>query len=238
MSKTILLITHEETVASDYGYVASYLTELGHSVVHHEVLKAFPNHDGFFPANTDFPSLDGIDSVIIFGSFTHAYAESTRAWVELEMDYIRQIRDRGIPFLGICFGAQLLAEVLGGRTVKADKMEVGMIEFEAYAGCPSASGPWFSWHNDIVELPADVEILARNDHAPQVFKAGNSLGVQFHLEVTTELMNEWLRVGGDELTGNFTAEEFRNEWSAKGEYAQAHGRELIDWFLTVEPVAV
>lgn len=238
MSKTILLITHEETVASDYGYVASYLTELGHTVLHHEVLKATPEHDGFLEANTDFPSLEGIDSVIMFGSFTHAYNPATRPWVEQEIEFIRSVRDQGIPYLGICFGAQLLAEVLGGRTIKAERMEVGMINFDTLEGCPTAPGPWFSWHNDIVELPEDVEVLARNDIAPQVFRAGNSLGVQFHPEVTTELMNEWLRVGGDELTGNFTAEEFRQEWDAKGKYAQAHGRELIDWFLTVEPVSV
>lgn len=238
MSKTILLITHEETVASDYGYVASYLTELGHTVLHHEVLKATPEHDGFLEANTDFPSLEGIDSVIMFGSFTHAYNPNTRVWVEQEIEFIRSVRDQGIPYLGICFGAQLLAEVLGGRTIKAERMEVGMINFDTFEGCPTAPGPWFSWHNDIVELPEDVEVLARNEIAPQVFRAGNSLGVQFHPEVTTELMNEWLRVGGDELTGNFTAEEFRQEWDAKGKYAQAHGRELIDWFLTVEPVSV
>jgi GMP synthase (glutamine-hydrolysing) len=43
-------------------------------------------------------------------------------------------------------------------------------------------------------------------------------------------------VGGDELTGTFDADEFRRQWDEKGQYAQAHGRELIDWFLTVEPV--
>jgi GMP synthase (glutamine-hydrolysing) len=238
MSKTILLVTHEETVASDYGYVASYLSELGHTVIHHDVLKATPEHDGFLPANTDFPSLDGLDSVIIFGSFTHAYAEDTRDWVEIEMDFIREIRERGIPYLGICFGAQLLAEVLGGRTIKADRMEAGLITIDTTAGCPTAPGPWFSWHNDKVELPDDVEILAQTDIAPQVFKSGNSLGVQFHPEVTKELMEEWLRVGGAELTGKLTPDEFRRQWDASEKYAQAHGRELIDWFLTVEPVTV
>jgi GMP synthase (glutamine-hydrolysing) len=238
MSKTILLVTHEETVASDYGYVASYLSELGHTVIHHDVLKATPEHDGFLPANTDFPSLDGLDSVIIFGSFTHAYAEDTRDWVEIEMDFIREIRERGIPYLGICFGAQLLAEVLGGRTIKADRMEAGLITIDTVAGCPTAPGPWFSWHNDKVELPDDVEILAQTDIAPQVFKSGNSLGVQFHPEVTKELMEEWLRVGGAELTGKLTPDEFRRQWDASEKYAQAHGRELIDWFLTVEPVTV
>lgn len=237
MSKTILLVTHEETVASDYGYVASYLSELGHTVIHHDVLKATPEHDGFLPANTNFPSLDGIDSVIIFGSFTHAYAENTRDWVEIEMDFIREIRERGMPYLGICFGAQLLAEVLGGRTIKADRMEAGLITIDTTAGCPTAPGPWFSWHNDKVELPDDVEILAQTDIAPQVFKSGNSLGVQFHPEVTKELMEEWLRVGGAELTGKLTPDEFRRQWDASEKYAQAHGRELIDWFLTVEPVA-
>jgi GMP synthase (glutamine-hydrolysing) len=238
MSKTVLLITHEETTASDYGYVADYLRELGHTVIHHDVLRATPGFDGFLDADTNFPSLDGIDSVIIFGSFTHAYNPTTREWVEKEIDFIRSVCERGTPYLGICFGAQLLAEVLGGRTIKADRMEVGMITVDATAACPTAPGPWFSWHNDIVELPDDVEVLARTDIAPQVFKAGNSLGVQFHPEVTTELMNEWLRVGGDELTGNYTAEEFKKEWEAKGKYAQAHGRELIDWFLTVEPVVI
>lgn len=236
MSKTILLVTHEETVASDYGYVAGYLGELGHTVIHHEVLKATPAHDGFLDANVDFPSLDGTDAVIIFGSFTHAYNPATRVWVEREIDFIRDVRERGIPYLGICFGAQLLAEVLGGRTVKASQLEAGMITFDTSAGCPTAPGPWFSWHNDKVELPDDVEILAQNDIAPQVFKAGNSLGVQFHPEVTKELMDEWLRVGGDELTGKVDAEEFRRQWDENGQYAQAHGRELIDWFLTVEPV--
>ena len=236
--KTILLVTHEETTASDYGYVADYLRELGHTVVHHEVLKATKNHDGFLAANTDFPSLEGIDSVIIFGSFTHAYAESTRPWVEKEIDFIRSIRDRGTPYLGICFGAQLLAEVLGGRTIRADRLEAGMITFDATATCPTAPGPWFSWHNDKVELPPDVEILAKTDIAPQVFRSGNSLGVQFHPEVTKELMEEWLRVGGDELTGKVDANEFRKQWEENEKYAQAHGRELIDWFMTVEPEAV
>ena len=140
MAKTILLVTHEETVATDYGYMAGYLEELGHTVIHHSVLDATPGHDGFLPANVDFPSLDGIDSVIIFGSFTHAYDERTRAWVEKEMDFIREIRDRGTPFLGICFGAQLLAEVLGGKTVKAPALEAGMISFTTTASCPAPLG--------------------------------------------------------------------------------------------------
>jgi GMP synthase-like glutamine amidotransferase len=236
MAKTILLVTHEETIATDYGYMAGYLEELGHTVVHHSVLDATPEHDGFLEANVDFPSLDGIDSVIIFGSFTHAYDERTRAWVEKEMDFIREIRDRGTPFLGICFGAQLLAEVLGGKTVKAPAIEAGMISFTTTASCPVATGPWFSWHNDKVELPADVEVLAENEMAPQVFKSGNSLGVQFHPEVTTELMEEWLRVGGNELVGKLNPDEFRRQWNEGGQTAQRHGRELIDWFLEVEPL--
>ncbi|MBK5238282.1 MAG: gamma-glutamyl-gamma-aminobutyrate hydrolase family protein [Actinomycetales bacterium] len=236
MSKTVLLITHEETDASDYGYVASHLTTLGHEVIHHTVLEATKGKDGFKEANIDFPSLDGLDSVIMFGSFTHAYAEQTRDWVEQEIAYVAQIRDRGMPYLGICFGAQILAEVLGGKTVKSDRLEVGMIQFSADPSCPVAAGPWFSWHNDKVELPADVEVLASSDLAPQVFQAGNSLGVQFHPEVTDELMDEWLRVGSGELVGKLNPEEFRRQWRESGQTAQRHGRELLERFMNVEPV--
>lgn len=236
MAKNVLLITHEQTDASDYGYVASYLTELGHDVRHHSVLEATVNKDGFLAANTNFPALDDLDSVIMFGSFTHAYAEHTRHWVEEEVAYVTQIRDRGMPYLGICFGAQILAEVLGGRTVKADRLEAGMIEFSADPTCPVAAGPWFSWHNDKVELPAHIEVLASSDVAPQVFRDGNSLGVQFHPEVTDELMTEWLRVGGAELIGKINPDEFRRQWQENGKTAQLHGRELLDWFMKVEPV--
>ncbi len=237
VTETVLLVTHEETVATDYGYVAGHLESRGCTVRHHSVLDATPDHDGFLPANVDFPSLDDIDRVIIFGSFTHAYDERTRAWVEKEMDFIRDIRDRGIPYLGICFGAQLLAEVLGGKTVKAPRLEAGMISFDASPSCPVAAGPWFSWHNDRVELPTDVEVLAETELAPQVFRSGNALGVQFHPEVTTELMEEWLRVGGDELVGKLNPDEFRRQWDESGQSAQRHGRELLDWFLTVKPTA-
>ena len=237
MTKTVLLITHEETDSTDYGYVAEYLTEQGHEVRHHTVLEMTESRVGFKAANTDFPSLDGLDSVIMFGSFTHAYAEKTRAWVEQEIAYVAQIRDRGIPYLGICFGAQILAEVLGGKTVKGSRLEVGMIEFSAEPSCPVAAGPWFSWHTDRVELPVDVEILASSELAPQVFRAGNSLGVQFHPEVTDELMAEWLRAGEHELIGNLNPDEFRRQWKEHGKTAQLHGRELLEWFMKVEPVA-
>ena len=231
MSKTVLLVTHEETVASDYGYVAEHIESRGHQIIHHAVLRATPNHDGFLPADVDFPSLDDIDAVIIFGSFAHAYDAQTRDWVEKEITFIRSIRERGIPYLGICFGAQLLAEVLGGRTVRSERLEAGMISFDADSSCPVAAGPWFSWHNDRVELPDHVDVLARTNLAPQVFQDQNSLGVQFHPEVTTELMEEWLRVGGDELTGKLGVEEFRDQWKSHKDEAQRHGRDLLDWFL-------
>lgn len=228
-AKTVLLITHEQTSSTDTGIIGQSLLDAGHVIKTHEVFSAGP--DGSRTINADFPHPEDFDAVIVFGSFSHIY-EIADDWITPEIAYISALHQQGIPYLGICFGAQLLAESLGGRTVRADRIEAGLITFEPGHTCPIAPGPWFSWHSDRVELPDHIDVLARTAIAPQVFQTGRSIGVQFHPEVDGELMEEWIRIGGHELQGVLAVDDFRRDWAAHEPAAERNTKELLDWFLT------
>ncbi|PYI67647.1 hypothetical protein CVV68_09425 [Arthrobacter livingstonensis] len=228
MHKTILLITHEQTSATDTGIVGRILREAEHTVITHAMFRK--GADGALKVDVNFPPLEGIDAVIAFGSFSHIYG-ITEDWLRSEIDYVAEIHSRGIPYMGICFGAQLLAEGLGGRTVPSARIEVGLITFDAGFSCPISSGPWFSWHSDKVELPDGVEILAKTAIAPQVFRQGRSIGLQFHPEVNLELLREWVRIGGSELDGVLNHGQLLKDWADNEDQVHQNTRVILDWFL-------
>lgn len=230
-AKTILLITHEQTSSTDTGIIGHALVDAGHAIQTHEVFAI--NEVGTRTINPRFPASEDFDAVIAFGSFSHIY-EIEEEWITREIQYISMLHRQGIPFLGICFGAQLLAESLGGRTVRADRIEAGLITFEPGHTCPIAPGPWFSWHSDKVELPEHIDVLARTALAPQVFQSDRSIGVQFHPEADAALMEEWIRIGGHELEGILAVSAFRRRWAAHEPAAERNTKELLDWFLNAQ----
>jgi len=63
-------------------------------------------------------------------------------------------------------------------------------------------GPWFQWHFDSFTVPPGATVVADTDVGPQAFVAGRSLGLQFHPEVTTQIMDDWVRVYRHELDGD------------------------------------
>jgi GMP synthase (glutamine-hydrolysing) len=228
-AKTVLLITHEQTSSTDTGIVGQALLDAGHIIKTHEVVSV--NDKGTQRFNTDFPHPGEFDAVISFGSFSHIY-EIQDDWITREIQYVARLHQAAIPYLGICFGAQVLAESLGGRTVRADRIEAGLVTFDPGYTCPIAAGPWFSWHSDKVELPGHVHVLAQTAIAPQVFQAGRSIGVQFHPEADVELMEEWIRIGGHELDGVLSVDDFRRDWASHQPLAERNTTELLHWFLT------
>jgi len=102
----VLLISHEPI--GEPGLVGQILLERGCETELHVVL-ADPEHP-----NTDFPDPAMYDAVMAFGSFSSAYDPAARLWVEPELDLIRGLVADDVPYLGVCFGGQLLAEALGG----------------------------------------------------------------------------------------------------------------------------
>lgn len=227
MTMRVLLISHEPQAAP--GRIGRELAERGIATHLHVVLE-----DPLEP-NTDFPDPREFDAVIAFGSFANAHDPNARVWVRPEVDYIRQLAGSDTPYLGVCFGGQLLAEALGGKVVPAGAgaSEIGLVSFDDEdTDCGVPSGPWFTWHEDRIELPADVNVLMRNDNAIQLFRSGSAVGTQFHPEADTTLVGMWTAVGADHIPEHTTATELLTDLANAEDQLERNCRDLIDWFLT------
>ena len=136
--------------------------------------------------------------LVPLGSEFPAYDES-RPFVERSRRLLERAIDADVPVLGVCFGGQLLARVLGGRAFRAPESEIGWIPVRTHDPELVSEGPWFQWHFDSFSTPPGGTLVAENEAGPQAFVSGRHLGVQFHPEVTPEIMDEWVRTYRHEL---------------------------------------
>jgi len=121
---------------------------------------------------------------------------------------IRNANQHQVPLLGICLGSQLIAQALGGRVYKGQRKEIGWFEVKVnnegrndiFKGIANERIKVFQWHGDTYELPKSAILLAFSNLYPQAFKVGNSIGILFHLEVTPEMISNWTRNYGPEMT--------------------------------------
>jgi len=220
-----LLISHEPEAAP--ALIGQILRERGNDVVDHVVL-ASPREP-----NTEFPDARGFDAVIAFGSFANAYDEAARVWVQPEIEMVRSLLDRDIPYLGVCFGGQLLAESLGGHVEKAPEpeQEVGLVTFDQDVALPVPAGPWFTWHEDRVVLPDGVEVLAHNGKAVQLFRSGRAVGTQFHPEASTDVVSEWIRIGPDHIPAYTTGAQLLQDLQINSAHLRQNCEKFVNWFL-------
>ncbi len=220
-----LLISHEEVGRP--GQIGRVLADRGVDVQRHVVL----NDDG--TSNLEFPDIKDFDFVISFGSFHSVTDPSTAEWVDAEVDLIHETFDTETPYLGVCFGGQILTKAVGGSIERSPVTEVGAIHINPTQGeLPIPTGPWFSWHEDRMVLPADIEVLADTDISVQMFRSGKAVGLQFHPEVDEEILSLWLELGGkDHLPDTTTPDDFMREWKDAQEKAHANATELVDWFI-------
>lgn len=177
------------------------------------------------------PDPTAYDLLVSLGSELPAYDDAT-PWLGREIVMLDRATAAEVPVLGICFGGQLLARTLGGEVFKAEQSEIGWLDVRTERPDLVVGGPWFQWHFDTFTLPAGATLLADSAVGPQAFVAGRSLGVQFHPEVTTSIMEEWVQVYRHELDGDgvdpdlLMAETHRLE-----EAAEAASLRLLDGFL-------
>jgi GMP synthase-like glutamine amidotransferase len=138
------------------------------------------------------------DLIVTLGSEAAAYDDAV-PWIAREQRLLRDAFAADVPVLGICFGGQLLARALGGRALPAERSEIGWIEIESRDPSLVPAGPWLQWHYDTFAVPPGATLLAESPAGPQAYTIGRSLGVQFHPEVTQEIVADWVAASRDEL---------------------------------------
>jgi len=138
------------------------------------------------------------DLIVSLGSEFAAFDDSV-PFVQREVTLYRQAIDADVPILGLCFGGQMLARVLGSKLFRAERAEIGWLPIRTHDPELVSTGPWFQWHFDSFSAPPGAKLIAETDAAPQAFISGRNLGLQFHPEVTPEIMDEWVRAYPHEL---------------------------------------
>jgi GMP synthase-like glutamine amidotransferase len=167
--------------------------------------KAVVTRTRFFTG--DFlPDPDPIDFVIAMGGPMSVNDESAFPWLKAEKRFLSRTMDLGIPVLGICLGAQLIAGALGARVFPNKDREIGWFPIQGVSNENAFRFPprctVFHWHGETFDLPAGAIRLARS-HAceNQAFQLGkNVIGLQFHLESTPHSVDRLIEHCRDELT--------------------------------------
>jgi GMP synthase-like glutamine amidotransferase len=146
------------------------------------------------------PDWRSFDGVIAMGGPMGAYEEDRLPWLAEEKRLIARAVRAGTPFWGVCLGAQLLASSLGAEVRSGPTAEVGVLSVQRTAD--GGADPVFAtlpdefialqWHSDTYDLPERAVQLARSDaYEQQAFGINRAYGIQFHLEVTSELGAQW-----------------------------------------------
>ena len=166
----------------DLGLVGQSLARLGAAIT--TVEREHPS---------TWPELAGFDLVVSLGSEWSVYWPQVSYSVDPECALLAAAHERCTPVFGICFGSQLLARALGGRVERAPIAEIGWFHVTPTAGAETMiePGPWFQWHYDRWSPPPAADVLAISPASNQVFKLDRSIAVQYHPEVTIDVVARW-----------------------------------------------
>jgi len=159
---------------------------------------------------------------MIFGGETNV--DDDHDWLAEEKAWIHDLLERGTPLIGVCLGAQLIAEVAGARVERLPEPEVGWHELEGV-------GLAFEWHRyGFAAPPSGATELARNEAGCQAFRLGNALGIQFHAEVDEPTVMGWIRDYGPEV--GVDAESLAAQTKREIDRWNDYGRRLCEDFLS------
>ena len=155
-----------------------------------------------FPAFTGkrFPPIKQFDAFIVGGTPISVYELHKYRFLRNERRYLKKVIQLNKPYLGICFGGQLLARLLGAEVRRNAVMEIGGYEVKLtpdgkknrfFKELPSRF-PVFHWHGDTFDIPKGAKLLVQGiDCKNQAFSHNKTLALQFHLEVTSKEASIW-----------------------------------------------
>jgi GMP synthase-like glutamine amidotransferase len=188
------------------------------------------------------PSLLGVDSVVVLGGAAHPHQVKEFTWLERVKRLVREVLEFDVPTLGVCLGAELVAEALGAEMVRLPQPEIGWFEITASPGAESdpvfgalpASFTAFQWHSYGTTCPLRAFELASGSGGPNAFRAREAWGIQFHPEVTSGIVGAWLdghENDEDAVAAGFDPGPVRVETAERIAESEQLGRALVGAFL-------
>lgn len=157
--------------------------------------------------NRPVPSeVDEVSGLVFMGAAVGV--NDPLAWIEDELALIRKAHEAGIPMMGICFGGQLISKALGGEVTRGKGMEIGWyplyrldgIDHDGWLDGLPVEFDTFHWHADTFSMPPGSQPLLMSDcYKNQGYFLGDHLGMQFHLEMTKEMVKSWVEKYGSDL---------------------------------------
>lgn len=186
----ILVFQHDPL--EDLGSFAQVLEK------HHQPFRYLRIFEGEMPTQ----DWDAIKALVILGGPMSVHEEERYPFLKWEKTIVRTAFKQGIPILGICLGAQLIAAATGGEVHQGNFKEIGWYpigittegQMDSLLGYLPEKPTVFQWHGDGFNLPKEARRLASSVYYDnQAFRIGrNVYGLQFHLEVTPAMIERWL----------------------------------------------
>ncbi|MCC6544744.1 MAG: type 1 glutamine amidotransferase [Nitrospirae bacterium] len=194
----VIVLQHIE--CEDLGTIANAMSQRG---IGCKYVRLFEGE----PVPHDPGAFSGI---IILGGPMNVYEEDKYPYLKDEDIFIKKAVMNDMPILGICLGAQLIAKAAGARVSKGTKKEIGWYKLSLsgdsrrdtlFKTLPEELKV-FQWHGDTFEIPRGAIRLAGSGLFPnQAYRIGSRIyGIQFHLEVTKEMINQWISEYREELS--------------------------------------
>ncbi|HET9094291.1 MAG TPA: type 1 glutamine amidotransferase [Solirubrobacteraceae bacterium] len=225
-----LILQHGPT--SPPGLFGEWARSRGVTVEVHETFSSAEAPYAAGPARP-MPAIDQRPFVCCLGS-KHSPLDRDVPVVAATIELIARAVAQETPVLGLCYGGQVLADVLGGVVEPAPEAELGWYSVESDDPDLVASGPWLEWHYQRFTLPPGAREVARSAAGVQAFTRGPHLGTQFHPESTIEVVAQWARTDRERLEAlGVTDAEQRLESGRDGAAAaRANAFALFDGFWT------
>lgn len=152
-------------------------------------------------AGQALPAHDEVAGAVVMGGPMNVDEVERYPGLAAEREWLEEALRQEMPLLGVCLGAQLLAQALGAKVRPAEGPEIGFAPVRVHdpedplLGALAPEATVLHWHGDVFELPDGATSLASSERTEhQAFRTGNAWGVLFHPEADFALVEAWLAV--------------------------------------------